>query len=153
VRYEWTGLPNSKFEKAMEIEHCFKFGCDFTFETGNYGITTTPAKEWAVVVLNVQAESMGNGRRIRTLEDCMQLQLVKDAQLIRSEVIAVILYTGPMVSPSLPRIKKSHLLSAISSSHTESFASSSRSTTACCASILLIDSKCSERVATSSLLR
>jgi hypothetical protein len=85
----------------MEIEHCVKFGCNCTFETGNYGITTAPAKEWAVVVLNVQAENMDYGRRIRSLEDCMQLQLVKDAQLIRSEVIAVILYTGPMVSPSL----------------------------------------------------
>jgi hypothetical protein len=101
VRYKWAGSPNSKFDKAMEIEHCVKFGCNCTFETGNYGITTAPAKEWAVVVLNVQAENMDYGRRIRSLEDCMQLQLVKDAQLIRSEVIAVILYTGPMVSPSL----------------------------------------------------
>jgi hypothetical protein len=102
----WTGTPSCKFDKAMEIEHCFKFGCDFTFESGIHGITTTPAKEWAIVVLNVQAESMGNGRRIRALEDCMQLQLVKDAQLIRSEVIAVILYTGPMVSPSVLKYKK-----------------------------------------------
>jgi hypothetical protein len=82
----------------MEHEHRSKFGHDLPFTTRNYGITTTPDREWAVVVENAPAENTEHGRRVKPVDECMALPLVRDAELNRAEVVAVMLYTGPMVS-------------------------------------------------------
>jgi hypothetical protein len=87
---------------AMRLEHCAKFGHDLNFTTPNYSITTTPEKEWAVVVLNEDTDDMGHGRRVRPLADVMREDAVREAGLCEAEVVAVILYTGPMVSSLYP---------------------------------------------------
>jgi hypothetical protein len=110
----------------MQLEHCVSCGHDISFTTTNYQITTTPAKEWGIVVLGDRPaqEDMRHDRTILDLalphhwvapeetvlsetddptgaaaEERMRSAkvLVKDAGLQRSEVAAVILYTGPMV--------------------------------------------------------
>lgn len=98
-----TGTPQPKFMQAMKLEHCSKFGYDLAFTTQNYFITTTPAKEWAIVVMNEPTQDLGHGRRIRPLADAMTEKVVCEAGLCREEVAAVVLYTGPMVSrPTVP---------------------------------------------------
>ena len=84
---------------AMRLEHCAKYGHDRPFTTTNYHITTTPEKEWAIVVGNpgAQPSDLSHGRRIRPLEELMQEDLVEEAELIEEEVVAVVLYTGPLV--------------------------------------------------------
>jgi hypothetical protein len=83
--------------EAMEREHCVKYGCNVDFHTQNYKFKTNPKQEWGIVVLNTPTENKGGGRIIRPLEELMQEQLVKQAGLCKAEVVAVILYTGPMV--------------------------------------------------------
>ena len=110
----------------MRLEHCVSYGHDIPFTTSNYHITTTPEKEWGIIVEGEcpAQEDMGHGRTIldlalarhwaapddlvlsemddsasAALEERMRAAraLVTDAGLQRSEVAAVILYTGPMV--------------------------------------------------------
>ena len=88
----------------MRAEHCIKHGHSFSFTTGNYHITTTPLKEWEYVVGHrqgypVPCPDMGSGRRLRALEQLMRIPLTVKSGLTRAEVIAVVLYTGPMVLP------------------------------------------------------
>ncbi len=53
----------------MHLEHCTSYGHDITFTTPNYHITTTPEKEWGIVVLGKRPEEkdMGHGRTILDL--------------------------------------------------------------------------------------
>jgi hypothetical protein len=90
----------------MRAEHCTKAGSSFTFTTGNYNITTTPLHEWTYVVGDKQGNrvacpDMGGGRRLPALDQLMQLPLVSKANLTRAEVVAVVMYTGPMVNTPL----------------------------------------------------
>ena len=91
------GAPHNQFMAAMELEHCSKYGHNVEFTTPNYHITTTPQKEWAVVVYNAPTQDMGHERRIVPLDEMMQEPLVYEAKLSRAEVAAVVLFTGPMV--------------------------------------------------------
>ena len=43
-----AGSPNIKFRDGIEKEHTKMAGCDTKFTTNNYGVTTTPRKEYAV---------------------------------------------------------------------------------------------------------
>jgi ankyrin repeat protein len=92
------GFPHLEFEKTMEAEHCSMVGCDMKFTTRNYGITTTARAEWGVVVRGQAppAEHMLHGRVIALVEDKLQSSKARKAKLRREEVIAVLLYTGPM---------------------------------------------------------
>jgi hypothetical protein len=88
----------------MEAEHCSKAGCAIEFTTGNYGVTTTPSREWGIVLgleecsLAERKDRSGNiVRRIPTISDLKALALAVDAKLSDAEIIAVVLYTGPMV--------------------------------------------------------
>ncbi len=90
-------------------------GHDREFTTTNYGLTTRPSVEWALVAKRegksdaefealVAAEGpwvgLGagfHGRRIPDALAMMRLDAAALAKLTRQEVIAVILYTGPMV--------------------------------------------------------
>jgi hypothetical protein len=94
------GNPHLDFERGMELEHCYKNGCDFEFETSNYHIKTTPSKEWKIVVqrdLKLAERDMRHNRRIPDLDTLMSEPCVVRAKLGKCEVLATVLYTGPLV--------------------------------------------------------
>ena len=92
------GFPHLRFLQAMEAEHTSMTGCEMQFTTRNYGITTTPKAEWAVVVKGEKpcAQHMLHGRVVPSVDDRLQCAQARRAGLRREEVIAVVLYTGPM---------------------------------------------------------
>jgi hypothetical protein len=84
----------------MQAEHCTKAGSKVEFETINYAIKSTPYREWCIVVDKAKISpepDMRFDRRIPDIDELMTLDITKRASLRRSEVIAVVLYTGPMV--------------------------------------------------------
>ena len=87
----------------MELEHCEKTGHDQVFETTNYKIETTPQREYEIVTgKEAPKESeMKNGRRIPDLKELEKLPASIDAGLTPVEILMLVLYTGPMVVPSL----------------------------------------------------
>ncbi len=63
--------------------------------------TTWPANEWAITVRGDHSQAhvgSSGARQLRQIEDLMKEDVVSRAGLTRPEVIAVVLYTGPMVS-------------------------------------------------------
>ncbi len=83
----------------MESEHCMKGGSQVEFVTGNYMISTCPANEWAIAVRGDHTHAdLRHGRTLQSIETLMKLDIVRSALLTRCEVIAVVLYTGPMVN-------------------------------------------------------
>ena len=97
------GGPHLDFEKAMGMEHCTGKGCREYFVTNNYKIRTCPFDEWLITVLHdlskaTSPEATAHGRRFVPISELMQVDLAVQAELTRHEVIAVVLYTGPMVS-------------------------------------------------------
>ena len=93
-----VGMPHLNFKNAMRQEHCERAGCDVSFTTGNYKITTTPKKEWNYVVGNELCPQgdMGHGRLFVCIKELQDRKISKDANLREEEVIAIVLYTGPM---------------------------------------------------------
>jgi WD40 repeat protein len=91
-----VGMPHLDFKNAMRQEHCERAGCDVQFTTGNYKITTTPSQEWQYIVESVPCPNMGHERRIIPISELLQLDSSKAAKLCEEEVIAIVLYTGPM---------------------------------------------------------
>jgi hypothetical protein len=86
--------------EAMEKEHRSKS----KFLTPNYGISTSPADEWRIVTecdLSFEKEHNGQRRRIPSYAKLLKADQSKAegqrAGLTQEEIIAVILYTGPMV--------------------------------------------------------
>ncbi len=94
------GIPDIEFDKAMQAEHCTKLGCDIEFETSNYHIKTTAKREWAVVVEKEPLTSSEDGheRRVPDIEELKVLPITIKAKILQIEIIALVLYTGPMVS-------------------------------------------------------
>jgi uncharacterized protein len=95
------GAPNLDFKKAMCAEHTIREGCDYTFTTGNYHITTQPFKEWSYVVSDesghrAECPNMSHGRELTPIDELMKKPLACQAKLTEEEMIAVVLYTGPM---------------------------------------------------------
>ena len=95
------GSPNLHFEKTMFLEHCVFGGRSFEFTTPNYNIKTTPLNEWRYICGDdncprVPCPDMDYGRRIVSIEELLEKPLAIKAKLTRAEVIAVVLYTGPM---------------------------------------------------------
>jgi hypothetical protein len=87
------------FEKAMKAEHCSMGGFQLFFEISNYNIQTCPANEWAITVgADYTNADLRHERRLEKIEQLMQKEVVLSSKLIRCEVIAIVLYTGPMVS-------------------------------------------------------
>jgi len=100
----------------MTAEHCKMKGHDLEFTAPNYRITTTPKEEWNLVAerrgkdpevfkkwLGNQKRKVGlgkrhHGRRIPDVDKLVELEASKKAELKDFEVIAIVLYTGPMVS-------------------------------------------------------
>ncbi len=104
-----VGVPHLDFKREMLREHCIRAGCNTQFTTGNYNITTTPKQEWMYVVsdelgqdgqlqrgIPCPAANMKRGRKIVPIDELMQLPLVAQAELNDFEVLALVLYTGPM---------------------------------------------------------
>lgn len=93
-----VGSPSLDFLHSMEAEHCRKGGCDAQFTTGNYGITTTARREWEIVMGAEEPteEECKFGRVLHKLSELQQLPLAQEAQLKLEEVVALVLYTGPM---------------------------------------------------------
>jgi hypothetical protein len=89
-------MPHLNFKNAMRQEHCERAGCDVQFTTGNYKITTTPRQEWQYIVENVPCPDMEHKRRLVPIGELLQLDSSKTAKLCEEEVIAIVLYTGPM---------------------------------------------------------
>jgi hypothetical protein len=80
----------------MRLEHCSLGGHSHTFTTSNYKITTNPRNEWLYVVGKSPCPDMGHDRRIVPIDELCKTQLAEHAKLTRPEVIAIVLYTGPM---------------------------------------------------------
>jgi Ca2+-binding EF-hand superfamily protein len=96
----FTGNCPSNFFDAMEAEHCSREGCNYTFETSNYTkLKTHPKKEWEIVLgkMPCPKEDMKGCRRIPKIKDLLLLPLANRSDLKEFEVIAVVLYSGPMV--------------------------------------------------------
>jgi hypothetical protein len=84
----------------MEEEHCNRGGARVSFDIGK-NRRTWPAKEWAITVRGEHAiADLSRSRKLQQIEDLMKHDVVEQAKLTRCEVIAVVLYTGPMVRPS-----------------------------------------------------
>ena len=90
------GMPNLDFFDAMRQEHCERAGFGDKFKTSNYSIETCPKMEWSYVVDNVECPDMLHHRRFVPISDLLQNKTSKDAKLRKEEVIAIVLYTGPM---------------------------------------------------------
>jgi hypothetical protein len=88
----------------MELEHTStKYGCETEFTTPNYRLTTSPKREWRLVVRRDILPSEADMSHYRTIPDIDELLRGKDAvraKLLREEMIAMVLYTGPMVRAS-----------------------------------------------------
>ncbi len=100
--------PSLDFERAMKLEHCNRLDSNDTFTTSNYNVCTTPALEWSYAVdcQKPPDEQFSHGRTIRSIEELMQLDIVKKAKLQRAEVISVSLYTGPMFMKYNPCLRQ-----------------------------------------------
>ncbi len=82
----------------MAVEHCSLAGFNNYFKTGK-DRTTCPAVEWDISVNGNHALAvLRHSRELKKIEELMTLPVVEKSKLTRCEVIAVVLYTGPMVS-------------------------------------------------------
>lgn len=98
-----SGPPCLNFEAAMAAEHCTMGGCDYEFTYPLLITTTTPRQEWFHVVSfnggqHLHQSDMSNGRRLLSIEECLQKSTAKRAGLNRAEIIALIMFTGPIVT-------------------------------------------------------
>jgi hypothetical protein len=83
----------------MKAEHCNLGGSRVVFETSNYNIRTCAANEWNITVCGDYTHAdMRHARTLDTIDQLMKKDIVRSAELERVEVIAIVLYTGPMVS-------------------------------------------------------
>jgi hypothetical protein len=108
------GNPNPLVEVGMKREHCSRPNARRDFTTTNYNVTTHPALEWDFVVEASDdpfkyphtpgdktrwRHSHWNGehgRDVVRLDHFLSKTEAKTAQLMKGEVIALRLYTGPM---------------------------------------------------------
>ncbi|KAK3271455.1 hypothetical protein CYMTET_20194 [Cymbomonas tetramitiformis] len=117
------GTPSvvPSLEENMRREHFACADSVIEFTTGNYGITTTPKLEWEFVVTpqpgrqypceTVHAQ---HPRRMAPLDSFLkvmetintQLTAAGHATLLREEVIALRLYTGPMFAKYNPLLRQ-----------------------------------------------
>jgi hypothetical protein len=83
----------------MEAEHCKRAGFDYVFTTSNYRISSTPKREWELATGQQQCspDELRGERRLKSIDALLELETAKNAGLTWPEVIAVVLYTGPMV--------------------------------------------------------
>ncbi len=95
-----SGHCPSNFEAAMEAEHCTQAGSTQKFKTTNYTeIESYPKQEWEIIMKGAACpeHDMRFNRRIPVVSELCELPLAKKAALLKAEVIAIVMYTGPMV--------------------------------------------------------
>lgn len=92
--YDDIGAPNPDWENAMRKEHA----STAIFKSTNFEILTSPQNEWNYLVENTHPpqDQMNHGRIIKDISSLLLLQTSIDANLKRPEIIALVLYTGPM---------------------------------------------------------
>ena len=98
---ERVGEPHADIEEGMRKEHLEALDADEPFKTSNYGIITTPRNEYKLVLSGGEGLTPGDERKFRPLDEYDKLDIVKDRGVRRPEVIAVILYNGPMFQVSV----------------------------------------------------
>ena len=108
-----VGEPHADIEVGMEKEHLKALDADEPFKTSNYGIITTPRKEYELVLSGGKGLTPGDERKFRPLDEYDELDMVKDRRVGRPEVIAVILYTGPMFQVSLSIVTPAIVVTSI----------------------------------------
>mmetsp|Transcript_54968 Transcript_54968/g.115031 ORF Transcript_54968/g.115031 Transcript_54968/m.115031 type:complete len:480 (-) Transcript_54968:15-1454(-) len=101
--YERIGAPNLKFLEGIESEHTEMAGCDRGFTTSNYLVTTTPRKEYDIATGKQECpekdmldRKQRKVRRIQKIDMLTTLEVCKRAGLMDYEILALVLYTGPM---------------------------------------------------------
>ncbi len=84
------------------MEHMTRGGSNFIFNSDNYKLQTKACDEWLYVVgdengrrLTPPASVMEHGRVIHPIDELLQKELAKSANLTREEMIAIVMYTGP----------------------------------------------------------
>ena len=92
-----TGAPNPNFTKGIKDEHCVMWGYNAEFATTNYGIVTTPLKEYEISTGQRACPAKDlldkRGRRvriIRRIEDLKLLKMCQKARLTEDEILAVV---------------------------------------------------------------
>ena len=93
--YDVIGAPNTNWLEGMRLEHLRNRD---EFLTANNNITTTAEAEWGYVVEGKVPSGghMGGNRRLPNIDELLLLEDSVKAGLTRAEVIALVLYTGPM---------------------------------------------------------
>jgi hypothetical protein len=83
----------------MRAEHCTKDGSGIEFKTSKEKKKTSK-REWEIVVDRkpLQPGEDGGGRTIPNIDDLMLNPMSVKANLLKIEIISLVLYTGPMVS-------------------------------------------------------
>ena len=92
-----AGYPHPNLERGMREEHCEIYGHDEQFTSGNYGITTTPEKEYKIatgVVPCPEEETKDKEGRvvrvIKKIEDLQKLPMAIEAGRLYIEILAVV---------------------------------------------------------------
>jgi hypothetical protein len=110
------GGPSLDFFRAMELEHCDDKGSSEYHVTSNYKIKTCPHDEWQITVMHnlskaASKEAKAHNRRFIRIDLLVKVEVSVRAGLSRNEVIAVVLYTGPMVSRPARTLRFMHMCS------------------------------------------
>jgi hypothetical protein len=92
-----AGHPHPNLSKGMEEEHCVMAGCDDEFVSSNYGVRTTPRKEYEIAtgrracppedMLDKKGKKV---RDVRPIAELKRLKLVQRAGLEDVEIVAVV---------------------------------------------------------------
>ena len=92
-----AGAPHPDLHKGMEHEHCEMFGHDEQFKTTNYGVTTTPAKEYEIATGKRDCPEEDKNdvkgtpvRKIQRIEDLETIEVTRKAKLETVEIVAVV---------------------------------------------------------------
>jgi hypothetical protein len=97
-----AGSPNLKFDEGIRQEHCEKTGHDTEFITSNYGLTTTPEKEYQIALTGkfegkdipkrdlCDKSGRNQVRFIKPLHDLEKLPVVRESKLKRYEILSVV---------------------------------------------------------------
>jgi hypothetical protein len=109
-----------KASTAMMAEHTMSEDSDVEFYASNTQLSTTPGQEWQFVVgIGGYVDDAGNlfeggtrdakasqveGRNAHPLKTLMSSEQAQDAKLTLAELVALRLYTGPMVGTLQPQI-------------------------------------------------
>ena len=88
------------FKEAMKREHCNAPDSQQKFKTSNYDLITCSSEEWRIVENcdKMMEKKSAHNRVIPDYKDLMKSDIAQRAKMKECEIIAVILYTGPMVS-------------------------------------------------------